>query len=112
MGGLMVLEAPTGRGLQGLGGTAPLVPKPSDWTWHWLKGGRTWRAEREGQPSGFQRGPLLGGGTDVKVEPVGTPWQACRVQHQTRSKPLTKAPGPAFGLGLLSPELAQMGAAV
>ena len=60
--------------------------------------------QRGRQPSGFWRGPPLGGGADVRVEPVGTPPQACRVQHQTRPEPLTQAPGPAFGLGLLSPE--------
>ena len=90
---------------------SPPVPKPSDWTWHWLKGGRTWKAEREAalRPPAW---PPLGGGADVKVEPVGTPPQACRVQHQTRPKPHSQAPGPAFGPGLLSPESAQTGAGV
>lgn len=36
-----------GGGLEGGGGAAPLVPKPSGWTWHWPQGGRTWGARRE-----------------------------------------------------------------
>lgn len=42
------------------------------------------REEASPQASGV--GPCLGGGTDVKVEPVGTPWQACRVQHPDKVK--------------------------
>lgn len=62
------------------------------------EGGRGGQGER--QPSGFWRGPRLGRGADVKVEPSGElpgPWNPVLRQGQ------------APGLRLLPPELAQMG---